>query len=71
MIADYRDGGIPSLAKYEKKRRTRVREESRGRSREEPRTSMQEASELSSVIQQTTDMIDKRKEHNLQRQVWL
>ncbi len=69
LIADYRRGGLPAIAKYEKKKK-RSREDIRGeRERGNSRTSRQEAMELSTVIQATAEVVDKRKEQSLQRQV--
>lgn len=71
MIADYRDGGIAALGKYEKKRRTREQGREKPKNTSGPRTSMQEAAELSRVIQHTAGLMDKRKEHDQQKQVYI
>lgn len=68
MLSDYRKKGLPAIAKYEKKRRHSP-DEPKERSKGNARTSRQEAMELSSVIQATTEVVDQMKEQNLQRQV--
>ena len=69
LINDYHKGGLSAIGKYEKKKK-RSREDVRGeRERGNSRTSRQEAVELSTVIQATAEVVDKRKEQSLQRQV--
>lgn len=68
LISDYRRGGLPAISKYEKKKK-RSQEDLREKERSTTRTSRQEALELSSVIQATAEVVDKRKEQNMQRQV--
>ena len=68
LISDYRKGGLPAIAKYEK-RKKRSREDDREKGRSDARTSRQEAMELSTVIQATAEVVDKRREQTLQRQV--
>ncbi|XP_064397697.1 uncharacterized protein LOC135344431 isoform X2 [Halichondria panicea] len=67
LISDYRKGGLPAIAKYEK-RKKRSREDDREKGRSDARTSRQEAMELSTVIQATAEVVDKRREQTLQRQ---
>ncbi len=68
LISDYRKGGLPAIAKYEKKKK-RSREDARERSRSDARTSRQEAMELSTVIQATAEVVDQRREQTLHREV--
>jgi len=67
IISDFRENGPAALAKYEKGRRTH-RDGQRGE-QSRPRTSRQEAAEISNVIQQTTEVIEQRKEHQKRQDV--